>query len=84
MNIYTEEYLFKFGSLIQFGTSYMEGFSPFSDSFVSKFEEVKQELNLYGHSVNWVDWQKQNSQNIIDLYDSLNSQGMIPTQSNNP
>jgi len=79
MNINSEEYQYKFGSLIQFGTSYMQGFSTFADEFLSEYSLVGTELNQYGYSQEWVNWQKQNAQNIVDLYDALNAQNLIPT-----
>lgn len=79
-NIYSEDYIFKYGQLVQYGTSYMQGFSSFADDFHNTRNSFQDELNNYGYSINWVNWQKQNSQSIIDLYDQLNAQGLIPTQ----
>lgn len=77
-NIHSTEYIQKFGSLVQYGVSYMQGFSAFADQFVSEYNSVKQEIDEYGYSNDWTVWQKQNSQSIIDLYDQLNAQGLIP------
>jgi hypothetical protein len=78
MNINSDEYQYKFGSLIQFGVSYMQGFSSFADSFLLEYSTRLNELNEYGYSQEWVNWQKLNSQNIVDLYDALNAEGLIP------
>ena len=78
-NINSSEYIFKFGSLIQFGVSYMQGFSTFADTFLSEYNSVKPDLDADGYSDSWVVWQKQNVQNIIDLYNQLDAQGKIPT-----
>lgn len=56
----------------------MQGFSAFADQFVSEYNVVKQELDQYGYSPDWVAWQKQNAQSIIDLYNQLDAQGLIP------
>jgi len=77
-NIHSSEYIFKFGSLVQYGVSYMQGFSTFSDQFVSEYNSVKQELDEYGYSNDWTVWQKQNAQSIIDLYNQLDAVGGIP------
>jgi hypothetical protein len=79
MNINSEEYQYKFGSLIQFGTSYMQSFSTFADEFLLEYNTQLDELNEYGYSQSWVNWQKANSQNIVDLYDALNAMNLIPT-----
>jgi hypothetical protein len=78
-NIYSEDYIFKFGSLIQYGTQYMQGFSTFADEFLLEFNLRKLELNEYGYSPDWVQWQKNNSTQIIQLYDELNDMNLIPT-----
>jgi hypothetical protein len=79
MNINSEDYQYKFGSLIQFGTSYMQGFSVFADQFLLEYNAQQVELNEYGYSQSWINWQKQNSQQIVDLYDALNAENLIPT-----
>jgi hypothetical protein len=79
MNINSEDYQYKFGSLIQFGTSYMQGFSTFADQFLLEHNAQQVELNEYGYSQSWINWQKQNSQQIVDLYDALNAENLIPT-----
>jgi hypothetical protein len=76
---YSDEYIYKFGRLVQFGVSYMQGHSTFADSFLSQYQSIKTELDTHGYSIEWVDWQKQNAQNIIDLHDSLNTAGLVPT-----
>jgi hypothetical protein len=78
-NIYSEDYIFKFGSLIQYGVEYMQGFSTFADEFYTEFHFRKSELNDYGYSPDWVQWQKNNSSQIIQLYDELNDMNLIPT-----
>jgi hypothetical protein len=79
VNIFSQEYIYKFGRLIQYGISYMQGHSTFADLFISEFQNVKSELDTYGYSLDWIQWQKQNAQNIIDLHDSLSALGLIPT-----
>ena len=59
-NIHSQDYIYKFGRLIQFGVSYMQGHSVFADSFLLEYENVKPELEIYGYSNDWTNWQKQN------------------------
>jgi hypothetical protein len=78
-NIHSEEYIYKYGRLVQFGVAYMQGFSAFADLFVSTLNSYQQELSDYGYSINWVYWQKQNSADIVKLYNELDAQNLIPT-----
>lgn len=79
MNINSEEYIQKYGSLVQFGISYMLGFSQFADTFIQEYNNVKPEIDQYGGSSSWVSWQRSNYSQIMDLYDQLNQGGLIPT-----
>lgn len=78
MNINSEEYIFKFGCLVQHGVDFMQDFSIFANEFVAKFYEIKPELDVYGYSSSWVVWQKENANNIVELFDELQSQNLIP------
>jgi hypothetical protein len=78
MNIYSEEYTSKYGSLVQLGIEYIQGFSTFADEFVSEYNLRKAEIDTYGFSNQWIEWQKQNAANIINLYNELNNSNLIP------
>lgn len=78
-NIYSEDYIYKYGRLVQYGVEYLQGFSAFADSFYDEYVFRKSELNEYGYSPDWVHWQKQNSSAIIQLHDDLEAQDLIPT-----
>lgn len=78
-NIHSEEFIYKYGRLVQFGTNYMIGYSQFADDFHNARNGFMQELNDYGYSMEWVNWQKNNSDAIINLYDSLEEDGLIPS-----
>jgi hypothetical protein len=78
-NINSQEYITKFGSLVQYGVSYMQGFSAFADQFIYQHDLAAAEINEYGYSDTWIAWQKANSNSIIDLYNQLDAQGLIPT-----
>lgn len=78
-NIHSEQFIYKYGRLVQFGTDFMIGFSTFADEFHNTRNSFMDELNDYGYSINWVNWQKQNSQSIIDLHDELEAANLIPT-----
>jgi hypothetical protein len=78
MNIYSEEYTSKYGSLVQLGIEYIQGFSTFADEFVSEYNLRKTEIDTYGFSNQWIEWQKQNAANIINLYNELNNSNLIP------
>lgn len=73
------EYIFKYGSLIQFGVDWMQGFSVFADAFLNEYLKFYPILSTQGYSQGWVDWQKANESEIISLYDSANQAGIIPT-----
>jgi hypothetical protein len=80
MNIFSEEYREKFGSLVQFGIDYMQGFSTFADEFVLEYNLRKSEIDMYGFSNQWLEYQKQNAQSIINLYNELNNYNLIPNK----
>jgi hypothetical protein len=77
-NLYSTDYIYKYGRLVQFGTDFMVGFSPFSDEFHNTLNLYTQEMNDYGHSIEWYNWQKQNINTIIQLHDELEEANLIP------
>jgi hypothetical protein len=76
----TEELAIKYGKLVQFGVDYMIGFNSFADLFVIKYNEFKAEIMEFGYSDDRRKWVTQNKNEIIQLYDDLNSSGLIPTE----
>jgi hypothetical protein len=78
-NTYTDEYIFKFGSLIQFGTSYFfPNFSTFAEEFLTNYNLYLPDIIENGYSEEWEMWQRNNSIAICDLYDKLNEADLIP------
>lgn len=77
-NLYSTDYIYKYGRLVQFGTDFMIGFSSFSDEFHNTLNLYMQEMNDYGYSIEWNNWQKQNINTIIQLHDELEEANLIP------
>ncbi len=79
MNLNSNEYIYKYGSMVQFGVSYMSGFSTFADEFLTNFNLYLPQVIESGYSEEWRTWQKNNISAICNLYDELNVAGLIPT-----
>ena len=72
------ELLEKFGSLIQYGVGYMANFNTFANTFIAKYYEYKPEIDREGYSAAYNAWRTLNAEQIIELYDALDAEGLIP------
>jgi hypothetical protein len=77
-NLYSTDYIYKYGRLVQFGTDFMIGFSSFADEFHNTLNLNIQEIADYGYSTEWNNWQKQNINTIVQLHDELEQANLIP------
>ena len=78
-----QEAIEKFGSIFQFGVSFMEGFNEDAETFLSTYRKYEQDIKQNGFNREWYNWQEENQNLIIRLHDALKAANKIPTSPQN-